>query len=227
MNIDKFMEFGHGDSQRREFPNLGTKPHPATCGGRPSQIPRRSKRLFSWKPGGGPPPLRGGRSAGPPGDKISSTVGSCDRRTKTVHGSKTVTLRTRFILFIAGVVLITVVAYTAALLAAEAGHLKRQAEAMQWSAAEHLSRVCGEAALTTNELTALNFFKELRSTPYLLEAMCVAPSGTIWLSLRPFLMNWPACNSQWRNSRGKPLPFMSPKIFPRFKEMRKKFGGCF
>ena len=45
------------------------------------------------------------------------------------------TLRARFTLFIAGVVLITVAAYSAALLAAEAGHLKRQAEAAQWSAA--------------------------------------------------------------------------------------------
>ena len=92
------------------------------------------------------------------------------------------TLRARFTLFIVSVVLITVMAYTAALLAAEAGHLKRQAETMQWSAAEHLARVCGEASLNTNELTVLNFFKELRTTPHLLEAMCVAPSGMVWLS---------------------------------------------
>lgn len=92
------------------------------------------------------------------------------------------TLRARFTLFIVSVVLITVMAYTAALLAAEAGHLKRQAETMQWSAAEHLARVCGESALNTNELTALNFFKELRTTPHFLEAMCVDPSGMVWLS---------------------------------------------
>ncbi|MBK8576357.1 MAG: HAMP domain-containing histidine kinase [Elusimicrobia bacterium] len=91
------------------------------------------------------------------------------------------TLRARFTLFIAGVVLATVAAYTAALLAAEAGHFKRQAEAVQWRATEHLARVCGEAALTKNELTALNFFKELQTTPHLLEALCVAPSGLVWL----------------------------------------------
>jgi signal transduction histidine kinase len=92
------------------------------------------------------------------------------------------TLPVRFTLFIAGVVLATVAAYTLALLATERGHLNRQAETAQWDLTTHLANVCAEAKLNRNELPALNFMREARGSPHFLEAMCLDPSGTIWLS---------------------------------------------
>lgn len=92
------------------------------------------------------------------------------------------TLPLRFTFFIVGVVLVTVFAYTVALLATERGHLNRQAEAAQWDVTTHLANVCAEATLTKNELTALNFLREVRGSPHFLEAMCLDSSGKIWLS---------------------------------------------
>lgn len=96
--------------------------------------------------------------------------------------SKGLTLPVRFTLFIVGVVLLIVVVYTIALLAAESGHLVRQAESAQWDVTNHLANVCAEAKLNRNELTALNFLKEVQRAPHFLEAMCLEPSGSIWLS---------------------------------------------
>lgn len=90
-------------------------------------------------------------------------------------------LQSRFALFIIAVVLVTVGTYSAALLVTEAGNLKHQAENAQWKTADHLASVCGEALLNRNELIALSFFKELRTSPHYIEALCFNSKGSAWL----------------------------------------------
>lgn len=107
--------------------------------------------------------------------KLSTEI---QKEPKTVQG---LSLQARLTLFMAGVVLVTVLTYTAALLVTEARNLRHQAEAAQWKTVEHLASVCGEAHLNRNELIAINFFKELRKSPHFIEAMCLSPTGDVWL----------------------------------------------
>jgi signal transduction histidine kinase len=83
--------------------------------------------------------------------------------------------------FIGAVVVTAGAVYTAVLLTSEARHLSHQAEDAHWTSARHLAHACGESLTHRDELTVINFFKELEKSADFVEGACVDAEGLSFL----------------------------------------------
>lgn len=91
------------------------------------------------------------------------------------------TLRVRFSLFIAVVILATVTLYSAGFLLSERRHLENESEKTQGIAADHLAHACGQALVNKDDLAVLNFFKELGNSADFVDALCLNEQGRVAL----------------------------------------------
>ncbi|MBK8575936.1 MAG: HAMP domain-containing protein [Elusimicrobia bacterium] len=91
------------------------------------------------------------------------------------------TLRWRFSIFIAAVIVVTVSVYSVGFLYSEKRHLEIEQEKAHLTAANHLAYACGQALVNRDDLAVLNFFKELSRSTDFVEAMCVDEHGRITL----------------------------------------------
>lgn len=91
------------------------------------------------------------------------------------------TLAWRFSMAIAGLIGLIFVANTGALLWSEHEHLSREMEKRHGVAVSHLALACNDARFSQEDLGAIDYLKELKRDPTLLEAYCVDGTGLIWI----------------------------------------------